>query len=213
MFEDDAWLVNYFYNDCYVSSVNRVDKAIAVRLQIYTKRLLWVIMSSLETLSRQPDFPNEDLHDANVPLVDYYLRAEKGEQPYAQFFIHDRASLGAMHATAQEALWLSGVQVAHTPEEYAAFCNGFAAFEYISSLVNPRMKSGAIAVQNTLNLFVANGAMAEVDLAERRQAWMEVFPNTSGVIVKAGMAKGETMAQLHARAIGAQIASELEMAA
>ncbi len=167
-------------------------------------------MSSLELLARQPDFPNEDLHKKNIAMVEYYLQEEHTDRALAK---HLQESMRMVHVVAHQALSIVGVKAEYSQVEYEAFCGGFAAFEYVSLLVNPRMVSGALAIKNTQQLLIEPGELADFSMADRHQPWAQAFPNTYGVIVDTGARRGETMNELQLRAIGAQVASELEMAA
>lgn len=167
-------------------------------------------MKQFETITLQPDFPNEDLHEHNVPLIEFYLQEMHEPRTHATFL---KESMRPLHLTAHHALQLSGVEVVYDPDEYDAFCNGFAAFEYISLLVNPRHIREQLIVKNVHMLLTANDIIPELDMADRRQAWMDMYPNVTGVITNETIAHAETLPQLYSRAIGAQIACEMQMAA
>lgn len=167
-------------------------------------------MTSFEVLKRQPDFPNIDLSEPNAAQVSYYLQNERGEKPYADFL---RASLRTIHITGHQALQVFGVELDYSEDEYFAFCDGFAALEYTSLLVNPQLYNGTIAVRKTQDILVNHSDSADLEIADRYALWLKTHPNTHGVIVDAGAVQGETMKQLHARTIGAHIASELQRAA
>ena len=167
-------------------------------------------MSGLEIIRHQPDFPNEDLKDANVPLMEFYLKEMHEAKAHAHFLAE---SMRPLHLTAHYALQQAGVEVQYTPQEYEAFCKGFAALEYISLMVNPRYIREQLIVKNVHTLLTSSGAIPEIEIADRREAWIDMYPNIHEVVVNTGVADGETMPQLHSRAIGAQIASELQMVA
>lgn len=167
-------------------------------------------MRSLEVLTPQPNFPNEDLNEANLPHVEYHLSHIHAEQTYAESL---RTSLHMLHFTGHQALQICGVEVDYSEKEYNAFCDGFAAFEYISMLVNAKVHDGTIAVANVKELLIDSGELVEFEIANHYKAWLDTHPNTHGVITEIGAYRGETMKQLHARAIGAQIACDLQMAA
>ncbi len=166
-------------------------------------------MTHLEVLRPQPSFPREDLSEANATQIGYYLNHERGDKPYSNFL---RGSLRGIHATGHQALQIFGVSVDYTPAEYDAFCNGFAALEYTSLLVNPRQYNGTVAVRKTQQILINGGEIAPILISDRYKAWLKSHQNTHGVIVDAGAKAGETMKQLHARGIGAQIASDLQTA-
>lgn len=166
-------------------------------------------MNRLELLTTQPDFPNEDLSEANVPHVEYYLGERRYEAASAEYF---RQSLRMLHITGHQALQICGIEVDYSEKEYVAFCKGFASFEHMSMLVNPRPYDGMLAVANTRELLVES-AIAEFEIADHYKAWLTTHPNAYGVVIESGAAQGEGMKQLHARAIGAQLACELQMVA
>lgn len=93
-------------------------------------------MMHLEVLKSQPNFPNEDLTDSNAGIINYCLQEVGGERAYAEYL---QKSMRALQTTAHEALRICGVQVDYSQDEYESFCGGFAAFEYASLLVNPRI--------------------------------------------------------------------------
>lgn len=165
-------------------------------------------MNKLEVLQTQPDFPKEDLVETNVPFVGYLLRHEQSDRPYAE---HLRGSLRTLHVTGHHALEICGIKVDYSEDEYHAFCAGFAALEYTTTVVGRKVYSGDIAVQKTKNLLINGVDMAEFEFADRFKAWQESHPNTHGVIVEAGAEQGETMKQLQARAMGAEMAWELQV--
>lgn len=167
-------------------------------------------MSKIEVLSTQPNFPNEDLDETNAELIGYFLRHEHSDASYADFL---RSSLRMLHITGHQALQIVGIEVDYSEKEYNAFCAGFAALEYTSLLVNPRQYDGTLAVANTKELLIDTGELADLEIADRYSAWMTSHPTTHEVITKVGAEHGETMKQLHARGIGAQLACELQRAA
>lgn len=167
-------------------------------------------MTHLSVIERQPNFPNEDLTDSNVDHVRYYLSEIHDDAAYANFL---RDSLRMLHQTGHQALQICGVEVDYSEAEYFAFCEGFAAFEYVSTLVNPRLYDGNIAVANARELLVKNADFADLELANHHAAWFQTHPNTHGVIINAGAEKGETMKQLQVMGMGAQIACEFQMVA
>ena len=68
-------------------------------------------------------------------------------------------------------------------------------------------------IKNVHLLFTSGAVIPEIDIAERRQAWMEMYPNTTAVITSEQVAQHDSLPELYSRAIGAQIACELQMAA
>ncbi len=167
-------------------------------------------MREFEVIKRQPNFPNEDLHEKNVPIMEFFLQENHEASSHARF-LYD--SMRPLHLTAHYALQLSGVEVEYTPAEYEAFCNGFAAFEYVSLMVNPRHVREELIANNVHTLLTATGVFPEIEIADRRQAWVNGFPNVNDVLSGVSATKGETLPQLYSRAIGAQMAWELQKAA
>jgi len=166
--------------------------------------------SPFTIIKRQPDFPNEDLTENNAAQIEYYLQHERGESAYVNYL---KESLRMVHITGHQALEILGIEVDYSEKEYDAFCSGFAALEYAAQLVNPRLIDGSLAVKRTKSLLVDGADFADLEIADRFAVWESTHPNTYGVIVDAGASQGETMKQLHARAIGAQIAYEFQRAA
>ena len=167
-------------------------------------------MSELVVIKRQPNFPNEDLDEKNVPIMEFYLHEHHEADSHAKYLSE---TLRPIHLTAHYALQLSGVEVDYTPDEYEAFCKGFAAFEYVSLMVNPRHVREQLVVRNVHTLLTANDVIPEIELADRRQPWVETFPNVNDVLTHASVQQGETLPQLYSRTMGAQVAWELQKAA
>lgn len=165
-------------------------------------------MTQFEVPYAQPEFPKEDLHESNAAYVEYLLRHEQSNRPYADML---RGSLRTMHSTGHQALQLCGITLDYSQAEYEAFCEGFAALEYTTTVIGQHLYDGDLAVTKTKLLFIDEVDMAEFELADRFTAWQQSHPNTYGVIVNDGEAQGETMKQLQARAIGAEMAWELQV--
>lgn len=167
-------------------------------------------MSAIEVIKRQPDFPNEDLANENIALMEFYLKEMHEATTHARILAE---SMRPLHLTAHHALQLSGIEVKYTPEEYEAFCKGFAALEYISIMVNPRHIREQLVAKNVHTLLTATDILPELNMATRRDAWIGMYPNVNEVLVNSSVAQGETMPQLYSRTIGAQVACELQMTA
>lgn len=163
-------------------------------------------MTEFTVLHSQPNFPKEDLSNSNANYISYFLR--KGEShPYAE---HLKESLRPVHITGHQALEICGISIDYAQREYDAFCEGFAAFEYALTLVRPTLYDGDTAVRQTKQLFIDGADLADLELADKYKLWQKLNPNTYGVILNAGIREGETIKQLHARSIGASIASALQ---
>jgi len=167
-------------------------------------------MQQFEVIKYQPDFPNEDLDQTNVPFVDFYLRENHEPRSHAHQL---RETMRPLHLTAHRALQQCGIELEYSQDEYDAFCDGFADFEYMSLVVNPRYVKEQLVVKNVHLLLTHTGAMPEIELADHRSPWIDIFPNVHSVITDNGVRQGNTMAQLHSRTMGAQIAYELQAAA
>ena len=167
-------------------------------------------MAVFETLDPQPNFPTEDLSETNASFIRYFLINERSDQSYALFL---RPSLRMLHVTGHSALQICGIEVDYSEREYAAFCAGFAALEYTTHIVRRSAINTELAARATKRLFIDAPDMADVEIADRFTAWKESHPNTHGTIVDAGAEQGETMKQLHVRAIGAEMAWELQSVA
>lgn len=164
-------------------------------------------MSELEVIKHQPNFPNEDLAAANVPFMKYYL--QEGTEVASQTRQLGE-TLRPIHLTAHHALQLSGIEVKYTPNEYDAFCKGFATFEYASLMVKHRFARQQLVVGNVHRLFTSSEALPEIELADNRQDWMETYPNVNDVLFGAGRGEGEELPELYSRSMGAQVAWELQ---
>ena len=163
-------------------------------------------MSLLETLTTQPNFPSEDLAEKNIPHVEFYLQHERSNEALREHF---RGSLRMVHQLGHNALLVHGANVDYSEREYNAFCDGFAALEFTSTLVRKRQLDTAMMVANTRTTLIEGGDIAELLIAEEYPTWLENHPNTMEVITDAGVNSGETMKQLHARSMGAFVAGRL----
>ena len=80
-------------------------------------------------------------------------------------------------------------------------------------MVNPRHVREELIAKNVHSLLTATGVFPEIEIADRRQAWVNGFPNVNDVLTGVSANRGETLPQLYSRAIGAQMAWELQKAA
>lgn len=166
-------------------------------------------MPSLEVFQPQPDFPDEDLLESNALYMQHLLRHEKSDRVYAHQL---GESLRQVHRTGHQALQICGVEMAYSQAEYAAFCGGFAAHEYTAVVVSQKPYSIEVASSKTRQLLIDQPILADLEIAERFKAWQDFHPTTYGLIIEAGEEQGETLQQLQARAMGAAIARELQVA-
>ncbi|MGO3702174.1 MAG: hypothetical protein ACTJG2_03245 [Candidatus Saccharimonadales bacterium] len=154
----------------------------------------------------QPDFPSYDMSDQNAALSLHYLAT----QPEAEMH-HDelKESLQLMHEIGNAALVEAKVETGNTKGEYDAFCRGFADIDYLALLLQSRAYT-TLQRGDSMNFFyLRHGDMADYELARRRYPWIAEHPNMMEVIHQRSEAQQETPRQLAARAIGAQMASEL----
>lgn len=165
-------------------------------------------MSSLELLSSQPHFPDEDLIESNVAHVEYYLHHEPEPTAYEH---HLRDSLRMVHKLGHDALQRFGVDVLYAEDEYYSFCSGFASIEYTGVLVRERQYDQGMLITNAKSLFIDAGTIGDAILSNNHERWMSEHPNTYGVVVGAGEARDESMRQLHSRVMGAHVASRLQV--
>ncbi len=165
-------------------------------------------MSALELLVPQPNFPDEDLTENNSAHVEYYLQHEAAPTAYER---HLKDSLRMVHKLGYDALQRFGVDVAYAEDEYYSFCSGFASIEYTGVLVRERQHDQNMLITNAKSLFIDAGMIGDVILSNNHQRWMSEHPNTYGVVVGAGEARGESMRQLHSRIMGAHVASRLQV--
>lgn len=164
-------------------------------------------MSTLELLTSQPNFPDEDLAEKNIPHVEFYLQHERSNEAFEQ---HIRKSMHIVYKIGHNALEIFGVEVDYSEAEYRAFCGGFAALEYTSMLVREKQHDSTMLVTNTRNILINTGEMVDFEVASLYATWTETHPNTHGVVIDTGAARGETMKQLQARAMGACVAGVLQ---
>jgi hypothetical protein len=160
----------------------------------------------LIVLEQQPDFPSEDLSEHNADMLRYYLRTEAGlDAEVTRLFVHQRT----LFEMARLTLWLRNIDIDDAPQEYHSFTHGFAAYEMIQSVVTGAPYDISLAAQH-VNTDLINNSMPANEVAKRSALWPFEKPNLYGTITAVGDARGETMAQLHARTIGAQLAFELQ---
>lgn len=161
-------------------------------------------------LKDQPAFPNEDLTADNADVLDYHLammgKVEAGMEHYMQ-------TMRTVYRTAHSALVGIGIDTSERPAEYAAFCHGYATFDVMLLMVNmahPREYDMELAARRFREMFLQSEELADLELAMRRAAWVNSYPNTFDVAIKSGTRRGETMSQLQARTMGTQIAHDMQ---
>lgn len=158
-------------------------------------------------LEPQPDYPVVDLTLNNTNMFgSYWLINEPGVEAQVKIlFKHQRLifSVGVI------ALGMQGVRIEDAPVEYVGFRRGFASVEFMADILRFPYNDGDTMIRNAQTMlgdgdfFDANG------LAERSKEWYIKHPNTYEAVLAAGVALGESMPQLQARSVGAQVALEL----
>jgi hypothetical protein len=158
-------------------------------------------------LEPQSDFPASDLTDDNDDILVHVLSDEAGVESHA---IYLQQYQRALYETAHMALLYCDYPAENSFDEYQAFTRGFATFETISSLVRPGVYDTSFAALRAQWMLMAPGEFTDVELAKRTKSWPDERPNTHGAVITIGEKRGESMNQLRSRAIGAQIAFELQ---
>lgn len=188
--------------------------------------------SKIIRLRMQPNFPHEDLNDDNVAMLKYILRQEEGLDAHVEQLQHSQRQI---HLIANRALHFLGIATRYAEEELWSFSHGFASFEIINDLVHqPRAYNTSTATQRIDQLFVdtrsffehqieetqrANTASfaptrdrpaPELELALEHNALANELPNAYDLVIDLGATRGETMAQLQVRTMGAQLARSFQ---
>lgn len=157
-------------------------------------------------IEKQSDFPASDLTETNATVLPHVLEFAGIESQARHLQEYQRP----LYEMAHYALWRSGFANVNSPEEYSSFTQGFATFEAMSMIVQQRLYDGELAVNRTNMMYVLDADFADVELAERIGKWPDERPNTYGAVVQTGINSQETVNQIRARTIGAQIAFELQ---
>lgn len=154
----------------------------------------------------QPHFPTYDISAQNAELGLYYLEA----QPEAEVRHGElKQSLQVLHEVGNAALNEAGVETGNTAREYDAFCRGFADLDYLAVLLKSRDYTQLQTGGDMDFFYLQHDGFADVELARRRLPWLAEHPNTLEVLHQRAERLQETPRQIAARAIGAQMASEL----
>ncbi|HCH35013.1 TPA: hypothetical protein DEW05_05845 [Candidatus Saccharibacteria bacterium] len=139
-------------------------------------------------------------------MASYYFTDRPEAEAYAAVHLE---SLPMLHAVGNSALIGANVAPSNTSAEYKAFCHGFTTIDYLATLLDARP---FVQLQNGVDMkhfYLDSGEMADFELWQRRQAWMQSHQNTLDVLRTVSDARAESPKQFAARAIGAQVASEL----
>ena len=159
------------------------------------------------TLEKQPDFPDRDLTDANADIIgDYYLpetqavalEAKRLAEYQRPFF---EAIIGVL------AMRQASIQIPNEPDSYRGFTLGFASYEFMQLLVTESPYDVAKAATRLQSLYTGSET---ISLTERVEIWPDKRPNIYRTIVKQGLDSDEPNELLQARALGAQVAFELQ---
>lgn len=158
-------------------------------------------------LEPQPDYPVEDVSPNNVEMLGgFWLINRPGIDAQTKILAKHQRAVFSMAVTA---LGMKKIKIEDAPAEYVGFRRGFAAVEFMTTLLHSARDDWDTSVRSAQIMFRDGDFFDANSLAERRDKWMENYPNTCEVMFSAGTALGESMTQLQARAVGAQIALEL----
>lgn len=165
----------------------------------------------LYALERQPDFPDCDLTERNASVLPHVLE-KAGVEGYARFLEKHQQSIYSLSVQALEILGIKPVTSIDdfSPEEYRSFTEGFATFEAFQMAVQQKRYDEHRAIQRAHMLYIVSEPIADLELSQRVGHWLEERPNTEAALIETGDMKGESLEQLRARTLGAQIAFELQ---
>lgn len=158
-----------------------------------------LITPRLMVIESQPEFPDEDLSEANAAYLSHDLTTNQAERAHAASF---ETNLVPLFRLGHEALQMNALPSEDSRISYDAFCDGFAASEFAMAFVRPRLYDGIRAVEATHEL-IRSGVTASISLADQYRDWLDTHINTFGVIADVSIARGDTIKQTQARAIGA----------
>ena len=167
--------------------------------------------SLLQSLERQPDFPDCDLTEKNASVLPHVLEMA-GVEGYARFLERHQQ---ALYALSVQALGILGIKPvtsidSFSPEEYRSFTEGFAIFEAFQMAVQQKRYDENKAIQRAHMLYIVAEPVADLEFSQRIGHWLAERPNTETALIETGDIKGESLEQLRARTLGAQIAFELQ---
>lgn len=150
-------------------------------------------------MESQPAFPDEDLSETNAAFMSHDLTTNLSERAYATSF---ETNLVPIFRLGHEALQIRELPSEDSRASYDAFCDGFAASEFVMASVRRRIYDGTRAVEATGELLRSGTAAAKI-LSQQYQSWLDTHINTFGVIADVSIARGDTIKQTQARSIGA----------
>lgn len=162
-------------------------------------------------IEKQADFPACDLTEQNAAVLPHVLE-KSGVEGYARHLENHQQYLYSLASQALEILGIRPITSIDTysPQEYRSFTEGFATFEAFQMAVQQRQYNAQRAIEHTRAFYLANEEVADLEFSQRIGYWLEVRPNTEAALIKTGDLKGETLEQLRARTLGAQVAFELQ---
>lgn len=160
----------------------------------------------LITFQPQPDFPIEDITESNAAMAETYMKMTKDSEIYTQQY---QNNLMVMHEIGNSALIGAQINPGNNKAEYRAFCHGFTLVDYLAVLLDSRPHSQLQDGQSMDRLFIKHGEMVDFEVWQRRQMWLETHQNTAEIMRSVSDRRSETPKQFAARAMGAQIASEI----
>lgn len=158
------------------------------------------------TFQPQPGFPNEDIAPHNATMAEYYLRATRDSESYKRTHLE---SLQTLHDVGNSALIAAQIDPGNNRAEYEAFCHGFTTIDYLATLVDSRPFAQFQNGTGMQHFYLDPGEMADFDLWQRREHWMQSHPNTLQLLRTTARAHHNTPKRAAAAAMGAQTASDL----
>lgn len=163
-------------------------------------------MREIISFHPQPDFPIEDISDNNAAIAEVYLASTNESEVYLD--IH-RSNLKLIHGIGNSALIAAGTSPGNNRNEYDAFCHGFTTIDYLATLLDSRPFTQIKDGSSMNRLFIQHGEMADFELWQRREMWLQTHTKTMDILRGISDSRDETPKQLVARAMGAQVASEI----
>ncbi len=164
----------------------------------------------LYTFEPQPHFPVEDISGRNAAMASYYLETDEGSKFYQETL---QSSLRVLHQVGNAALIGAELSPGNNLKEYQAFSHGFADIDYMATLLGSRQHLQIMNGAGMQHFFLQHGEMADIELLERRQNWLQTHQTTLDIMRAASERRRETDKEFAARTIGAQVASEILYAA
>lgn len=162
--------------------------------------------SSFIQFHPQPDFPTEDISEHNAAMATYYLHHATERDAYLETY---QENLQLLHDVGNSALIGADIKLNNNKAEYQAFCHGFTAIDYVATLLDSRSQLQIASGEGMQRFYLDPGEMADFELWQRRSTWMQTHQATLEMIRSVSDSHSETLNQFAARAIGAQMSSEI----